>query len=121
MPANAPLDYAHPEMRAAGAGAVPGTDVSVRQCRTCCETIPLGARKCKYCLSYQGWRGWLSISNTSLALLVALISVITTAVPVVTNIAEQPREGITVSMLGTEASNNILSVSNAGTAPGIIE
>lgn len=39
--------------------------------------------KCRFCGSYQDWRGRLAISSTILALLVALISVIGSIAPVV--------------------------------------
>jgi hypothetical protein len=59
---------------------VPSDLVSCRQCR---EPIRKGARICRECKSYQDWRGYLSVSTTVLALLIALISVATSAAPVV--------------------------------------
>jgi len=45
-------------------------------CSVCREPIRLGARKCIHCDSMLDWRGWLGISQTTLALLVALVSVV---------------------------------------------
>jgi hypothetical protein len=50
-------------------------------CRQCRKPIPKGARLCSECKSYQDWRGYLNVSSTVLALLVALISVIGGALP----------------------------------------
>ncbi len=51
------------------------------QCPVCRNTIPQGARKCTKCNSYLNWRRYLNVSETSLALVVALISVISVAAP----------------------------------------
>ena len=45
-------------------------------CRVCREPIRQGAKKCIHCDSMLDWRGWLGISETALALLVALVSVV---------------------------------------------
>ena len=54
-------------------------------CRACGNKIPLGARKCARCDSFQDWRRFLGFSTTVLALLVAFASVLTVAVPVIKN------------------------------------
>ena len=51
------------------------------QCKVCGLNIPRKATLCYHCNSHQDWRRHLSISNTALALLVALFSVMSTAVP----------------------------------------
>lgn len=50
-------------------------------CRHCKHPIPRDARICSICNSYQDWRGSLPITSTALAVLTALISVISIAVP----------------------------------------
>jgi hypothetical protein len=50
-------------------------------CRVCREPIKQGARKCVHCNSMLDWHGWLGISETALALLVALVSVIGATAP----------------------------------------
>jgi len=45
-------------------------------CPVCRESIKPGAKKCIRCTSALDWRRWLGVSETTLALLVALISVV---------------------------------------------
>ncbi|WP_205124545.1 hypothetical protein, partial [Tsukamurella sputi] len=49
----------------------------MKQCIDCGEKINKSARLCKYCKTYQDWRRFLSLSNTTIALLIAFLSVIT--------------------------------------------
>lgn len=51
------------------------------QCKVCREDIKLGAKKCTHCNSYQDWRRLVAVSSSVLALLVALVSVISTTLP----------------------------------------
>lgn len=57
--------------------------ISGNRCRQCKSSIPIGARICKECKSYQDWRGSLGLSATVLALLVALLSVSSSTIPVI--------------------------------------
>jgi predicted nucleic acid-binding Zn ribbon protein len=50
-------------------------------CPICRKPIPNDARKCTECDSYLDWRRFLGVGQTSLALLIALISVISTTAP----------------------------------------
>ena len=50
-------------------------------CRQCKNLIPQQARLCSHCNSYQDWRSWFWVSNTTLALLTALVSVISIIAP----------------------------------------
>ena len=50
-------------------------------CRVCQEPIRKGAKKCIHCSSMLDWHGWLGVSETTLALLVALVSVIGASAP----------------------------------------
>lgn len=50
-------------------------------CPVCREPIQKGARKCIHCSSMIDWRGWLGISETALALLVALVTVLGATTP----------------------------------------
>ena len=49
----------------------------VTHCLSCCEEIALQAKVCKHCGSYQDWRRHMSLSANVLALLIALVSVLT--------------------------------------------
>jgi len=50
-------------------------------CPICRKPIPNGARKCTECDSYIDWRRFLGVGQTTLALLIALVSVISATVP----------------------------------------
>ena len=55
----------------------------MKHCRVCAEPINKAAQKCIHCQSEQStWRQRLGFSSTVLALLIALISVLSSAVPV---------------------------------------
>lgn len=47
-----------------------------KKCKVCISEIPLTAKKCLYCGSYQDWRRYIELGNTSIALLIALITVL---------------------------------------------
>jgi hypothetical protein len=50
-------------------------------CPVCREPIKAGARKCVHCNSALDWRRFLGVSETTLALLVALVTVVAAAGP----------------------------------------
>ena len=91
----------------------------LKPCPICAEPINQRAWKCIHCQSeLGGWRRRLGISSTILALLVALISVLTAAVPVLKDTLTRKNSDVDVSFQGADA--NIVSVvlSNRGTRPG---
>jgi hypothetical protein len=91
-----------------------------KPCKVCGETIKLAAHKCIHCDSYQDWRANISFGNTFLALLVALISVTTTAVPVIRYAFTPDNSELLFSFQdSTEDSINVL-ISNTGSRPGSI-
>lgn len=47
-----------------------------KECSTCSSPIPITANKCIHCGSFQNWRKYLDFGNTSIALVLALITVI---------------------------------------------
>jgi hypothetical protein len=49
-----------------------------RRCPQCLETVPYKVKICPNCKSYQDWRRFAALGQTNLALIVALISVLTT-------------------------------------------
>ena len=55
------------------------------KCMACKLEIEPGAWKCIHCETIQNWRRYLTLSNSVLALLVALLSVSTVFVPLVYN------------------------------------
>jgi hypothetical protein len=56
--------------------------IGIEKCGTCLKGIPRGAKKCTNCDSYQDWRRHLPAGTAVLSLLVALGSVLTVLVPV---------------------------------------
>src|SRR5436853_1393453 len=49
-----------------------------RPCVECRQSVPAGARICPSCKSYQDWRRFVAIGQTNLALVLAILSVLTT-------------------------------------------
>ncbi len=54
-----------------------------KKCKVCASLIQKDAKKCLNCDSYQDFRRYLGASHTTLALLIALISVLTTTFPTI--------------------------------------
>ena len=66
-------------------------------CPVCREPIKPGARKCIHCDSVLDWRGWLGVSQTTLALLVALISVVAGTAPQIKDLLTPKTSSLVVS------------------------
>jgi hypothetical protein len=49
-----------------------------RKCNECRQPVPNGAKICPSCRSYLDWRRYIAVGQTNLALLVAILSVLTT-------------------------------------------
>jgi hypothetical protein len=97
----------------------PGAENS-KPCRVCGELIKKTARVCIHCNNYQDWRANISFGNTFLALLVALISVLTTAIPVIVGLFTTKNSHLEFSFQGaTEDSISVL-ISNLGSRPGSV-
>src|SRR5437660_570837 len=80
----------------------------LKHCKACQEPINRNARKCIHCQGEQGEiRRRLAFSSTVLALLVALISVLTAAAPVLKEALTPKNSDIELSFQG--ADNNILA------------
>ena len=52
-----------------------------KECVVCGEQIPATAQKCTHCEGFQDWRRHINFSATVLALLTALVSVVSTSLP----------------------------------------
>jgi len=97
-------------------------------CRQCLSKIPLGARVCVNCGSAQDWRAQISLSSTVLALVVALVSVLSATLPEISKVIF-PFSDIHVSLLGMGVSEwaqpdrppelQVLAT-NHGQRPGVI-
>lgn len=90
-------------------------------CRTCREEIKPGARKCVRCDSYQDWRRFLSMSSSVLALLIALISVLTVAVPIIVVAVHPNKSDLVVAVQDVSSARTFrLFVSNQGNRPAAL-
>ncbi len=92
-------------------------------CAVCREPIRVGARKCISCSSFQHpVRRLMGLGDTTLALLIALCSVLSYSVPVLKDAFTPKRDDIRVRLMGIDAKARRLDlfVSNLGTRPGAI-
>ena len=90
-------------------------------CRHCRLLISTGAALCYKCGNYQNWRRYLSFSTSILALLVALLSVASTALPAIVKSLDRPTSNlIATNVIGTKDVVKI-TVSNLGPMPGIVK
>jgi hypothetical protein len=80
----------------------------------------MGARLCSECGSYQDWRGYLNVSSTVLALLVALVSVATAAVPVAYRQFGLAKSRVVVGTPATDSERIRVVISNVGDAPAVL-
>lgn len=87
-------------------------------CSTCREQIQRGAKKCKTCDSYQDWRRFLNMSSSVLALLVALVSVLSFATPIAVNMLRKDGSNLTITLQAVQARNIYFLASNSGNRPG---
>lgn len=87
-------------------------------CRVCKQPIALGAKKCIHCESFQDWRRYLNLSSTVLALIVALVSVLSISFPIIKESFQIDNSNITI--LYQSASDEFLTFigSNSGKFPG---
>ncbi|MBZ9683240.1 hypothetical protein LB531_21520 [Mesorhizobium sp. CO1-1-2] len=88
-------------------------------CEQCRLAIPEGASVCTHCQSYQDWRRWFSVSSTVLALLTALISVLSFAVPSFVNLLHRAHSDLAAPMITLEGTTVRLLVVNNGDASGV--
>jgi hypothetical protein len=95
----------------------PGT----KRCKVCAEPINISAKKCIHCQSDQEWTSRLGFSATVLSLLVALITVLTAAIPVVRDAITPRDSGLTASFQGADRNGVYVLVSNDGIRPGSVK
>lgn len=93
-----------------------------KRCGTCSSLIPIDAKKCTECGSFQDIRRFFSFSSTVLGLLVALISVLTFAIPLWEKTFRVERLEINAQMLDVDGIGRAnFAVSNPGNVPVAIE
>lgn len=86
-------------------------------CKQCHNPIPVGAKLCSHCGSYQDWRSWFSISTTVLALLTALVSVLGIAIPAIKTVVHTPKSLATLESPSFEGVTLRVLALNKGDAP----
>jgi hypothetical protein len=99
-------------------GSAPG---ATKPCRVCGEEIKAVARKCIHCDSYQDWHADVNVSSTFLSLMVALFSVLTVAVPVITAALTPKNSDLSFSFQGANARTLGVLVTNQGIRPGSVQ
>jgi hypothetical protein len=103
------------------------TETSSKSCRECAKDIPFSARKCAECDAYQDWRRIFSISNTSLSLLIALISVLAVVLPAIKSVFVGSREKVTVRVVAQRYEESVAAealvvlLSNSGTVSAFVD
>lgn len=113
--------------RETDAEAALGEGQGEKTCRECSSKIPDSARKCTHCNAFQDWRRFLSVGNSSLSLVVALIAVLSIAVPVIGDSIVPKYERVSARVVTQMTDDRlggkvlVVLVSNAGTAPAFIE
>src|SRR5262249_52769347 len=91
------------------------------KCLVCREEIASGAAKCVHCDSYQDWRRFMNLSTPILSLLIALISVLTVAVPVVERVLTRKKALVRLTVTSCGAQRLRMLVYNAGNIPALFE
>jgi hypothetical protein len=95
-----------------------------KPCVVCQEPIKRHATKCVHCGSYQDWRSNISfsLSTSVLSLLVALVTVLTAAVPVFKEALTPKNSDLTFSFQGasTDPIRLIVLATNRGVRPGTV-
>jgi hypothetical protein len=99
---------------------LPTEPADTKPCKVCGEEIKKTALKCIHCDSYQDWRGSLNLSQTVLALLIALITVATAMIPVISDALLTKNSAMVIVFQGATDKAITFLVSNTGTRPGSI-
>jgi len=89
-------------------------------CRICRKPIEPGAVKCTACGSYQNWRRFFSFGTIALSLLVALISVSTTAIQVTKNMFAKEQSDLRFSLVKYGPDTITIMSSNLGDRAGAL-
>lgn len=84
-------------------------------CKVCRESIRAGAKKCINCDSFQDWRRFLNMSGTVLALLVALVTVSSAALPKLKELLTLSYSEVLVLERGFKGNQLAFQLMNNGT------
>ena len=89
-------------------------------CPMCRLPVQQGAKICINCKSDLTWRRYLQVSQTTLALLTALIAVVAAVGPELKDLFASAEPRLSVILLDATASELSLLVANSGLPPGVL-
>ena len=89
-------------------------------CKFCLNEIPNGAWKCSHCGSSQRWPTFFPTVQTTLVLLVALVSVVSMAIPIIHNALSPDDSDVTFNYIDRTDISIPIIASNKGTRPASI-
>lgn len=98
----------------------PAPSGDTKLCLQCSLSIPKEARLCHHCNAYQDWRGYVSVSSTVLALILAIMSVGSFIVPPMVKWFANDASDIVVTSPVARGETVYLVASNLGSKPGVI-
>lgn len=90
-------------------------------CIVCAKPMPMAGTKCTECDSFQNWRRHLHFSSNILALLVALISVISLSIPILKDAFTTDNSKLSIQFQSFNKHGAVFMVSNTGKKAGGIE
>lgn len=114
------MDFGHQRCWFTSMESSPVQEDFLRKCVSCAEKIDKDAKICKYCKSPQSALRHLSVGATTLALMTALISVTTAAIPVIRSATTPDDSNIRLVFQGIDPDDRsiLLLAYNSGTKPG---
>ena len=94
---------------------------ALKACRMCGEDVLAVARLCKHCGTHlAGWNKYISLSSSVLAMCVALVSVLTWAVPQIDNAMKPDASDVQVVISRASRDQIYLAASNYGKRSGSV-
>jgi hypothetical protein len=92
----------------------------VKECIICGEEIKDTAKKCTHCNSFQNWQRYFEMSSVVLSLLVALLSVTSTAVPTIIKAFTPQNSHLAFTYLSSQKNSISIIAFNSGIRPGVV-
>ena len=91
------------------------------RCKICKSPIHAEAKKCTECGSFQNWRRHIVLSNTLLALVVALVSVSGALGPTIREMFRPIKSSIYIHVFDVSSNEINVVAGNSGTRPGLLK
>ena len=92
----------------------------MKPCKVCGELIKKNALKCVHCASYQDWHAKLGAGSSILGVLVAVVSVLAVAVPILINTFCLKNASMSLTFQGADDKTIQILASNVGSRPGSV-